>query len=136
MTATFANESKQLLLDQRLANPPYDNLQYGLLTDAGNPLPEETLDDLTEVSGSGYARQTVSGWSAALLLGDGHAYSEADPVTFTSTEPTDPWTTARRWFLWDVANSKLVAQGTLPTEFALAAGASRSITPLALLTHE
>lgn len=135
MAGVMMNESKQLLLDQRLANPPYDNLELGLFSGSTVPDADTVIGDLAEVTGTGYARQAVSGWSSAVLLGDGHAYSVATPVTFTNSGGGD-WDEATGWFLWDVANSKLVMSGRFSVSFTLGAGLSKNVTPSSLLTGE
>lgn len=135
MPGVTMNESKTLLLDQRLANPPYDNLKLGLFTGSTDPTPATVIGDLTEVSGTGYGRQTVSGWSSAILLLDGHAYSAATPVTFANSGGTD-WDEATGWFWWDEANSKLVMAARFPTSFTLGPAESKNVTPSALLTGE
>lgn len=131
----FVNESKPLILDQQLANPPFDNLEMGLGTGAGTPDATWTISDITEVTGTGYARQTVSGWLTSILLADGHAYSVAPPCTFTDGGSGD-WDEATMWFWWDITNSRLVAVNRFTTPFTLGVSESKNLTPVALFTGE
>lgn len=87
-----------------------------------------SIDDTTtystfasnEVTSSGYARQTASGWSSPAMSGH-RAVSIASVVTFNapSGSPSD---TITGWALVDDSNSKIIVADLYATPFAIPAG--------------
>lgn len=137
MAGVLADEDKLLLCDVRLTSTPFDNLELHLFTGSLNPTRTTTKStyDANELSGTGYAAQAVSGWAAAALSGDGHAYSLATPLTFTNSGGS-PWTTVTGWYWVDVANGVAVMGGRFGAPWTLAAGGSFPVTPYFQLTGE
>lgn len=135
MPGTLVNGVKAQMLDERVSNPPYDTLEMGLFTGSTVITPATVLGDLTEVTGTGYARQTITGWSAAILLGDNHAYSQATVVTFGPAGAGD-WDEATGWFWVDTTLNQLVAAARFTLPFTLPNGESFPFAPYDTLTGE
>lgn len=135
MADVLINESKILLATQRLSNPPFDDLRLGLATGAYVPVPGTVFGNLTELVGTGYARVAITGWATPILLGDGHAYSAATPITFSNSGGV-AWTEVTTWFWWDQVNSKLVRAGRFAASWILGAGGTRNVTPVYTLQGE
>lgn len=135
MPGVLVNGPKTQMLDQRTANPPYDTLEMGLFTGSTIPSPTTVIGDLTEVTGTGYARQPISGWSAAILLGDNHAYAQAATVTFGPAGAGD-WDESTGWFWFDNALNRLVAAARFTLPWTLPNGESFPFAPYDTLTGE
>lgn len=133
----LSDESKILILTEKLANPPYDNMQMGLSELNVTPDHATTLAALVadEFAYVGYARQVVTGWITPVLTPDFHSYSEADPVDFTKAAGSDS-PMAYTWFWVDVANTKLVRCGRFTVPFVIPAGATITFIPFEQLTGE
>lgn len=122
MDGVVTDESKQKLLDQRVAAAPFtSNLYMGLSTTNITPTRTTVAGDLTpgEVSASGYARQQLTSWAAATLSG-AVATALAAAVTFLNTGGSDTGT-IYTWFFIDTATGKLVMAGRFSVPFVLVA---------------
>lgn len=135
MAGTLVNGAKTQILNYKLANPPFDTLVMGLFNGVVVITPATVIGDLTEVTGTGYARQPVTGWSGAILLGDNHAYAQAGVVTFLNSGGSD-WARADGWFWYDTTAARLVAAGLFSLPFTLGAGQSWPFAPFDELTGE
>lgn len=135
MPGTLVNGPKTQMLDQRTANPPYDTLEMGLFTGSTIISPTTVFGDLTEVTGTGYSRQAITTWSAAVLLADNHAYSQAATVTFGPAGAGD-WDQADGWFWYDTTANRLVAAARFTLPFTLPNGQSFPFAPFDTLTGE
>lgn len=77
----------------------------------------------TEVSGGGYARQSIPGWSAA----SGGTRTISGAITFPTA--TDAWGDVTHFGIYDaVSAGNLVAWGTFAAPLTIAAGATPQIT--------
>lgn len=119
MAAEIHQEGLEYLLGLGLAVA--SNLSIGLCTDA-SLVENATMASLTEVSGSGYARQTVSILTPA-TTGENDRKLTTDIVTFTAT---GTWTGAKSYFIVTSTN-KLLASGPLSTTRTLVSGNSLQI---------
>jgi len=138
MAGTMADECKADMLDERLANPPFTTLEMGLSHANITPDHATVAADLTaaEVSVAGYARQTLSGWTAAALQPDFKALSQATPVTFLNTSGGDSGT-VYTWFWIDTSSGHLVEAGRFALPFVLVATTgSYTTTPYDTLTGD
>lgn len=86
-----------------------------------------TLADLSETTGTGYARQSISGWQEPKDQPDCQSI-RSNEVIFKSTGETDDWSGFSRMFLTDSESGttgKLLAISTaMPNDVSLKAGAS------------
>ena len=132
MAAEVHQEGLQFFLElisNRQSVP--SNFYIGLATDES--LSENaTLADITEVSGSGYARQAVpsntTGFPTSQATGTNDWETTTQQVTF---EASGTWTTARTAFLCTVAsgtNGKLIASSPLSTPRTLQNGDKLYVT--------
>lgn len=137
MSSPLSDESKILILAERLTNPPYDTLRMGLSTTNITPDHATSLATLTagELAVTGYARQDVTGWATPILNGTFHAYSEADPVTFDNSSGS-PTGTVYTWFFVDYTLNKLVRSGRFSAPFLISAGGSITFIPFEQETGE
>lgn len=129
----LVNGPKTQMLDERVANPPYNTLQIGLFTGPTIPGPTTVFGDLTEVTGTDYARQTVTSWSSAILLGNNQAYAQAATVTFGPAGAGD-WDEATGWFWYDTTLARLVAAARFTLPWTLPNGESFPFAPYDTLT--
>lgn len=117
MAAELHQEGLEYLLGLLTAG----NLSIGLCTDTS--LTEDAgLGDLTEVSGDGYERQTVSTLTPA-ETGTNDRKVTTDTVTFTAT---GTWTSAKSYFVATSTN-KLFASGPLSATRTLTNGCTLKI---------
>lgn len=124
----IVNGVKQQLLDVRVVQPPFDTLVMGLFTGALVPTAATVLGDLTPQTGTGYAEQPVSGWSASIMLANGKAFAAAAPVSFDNSGGT-PWTETTGWYWRDTTLNRLVAVQRYLVPFVVSAGRSFPTTP-------
>lgn len=124
----IVNGVKQQLLDVRVVNPPFDTLVIGLWTGVLVPTANTVLGNLTLQTGTGYAEQPLSGWSAAIMLANGKAFSAAAPVSFDNSGGT-PWTETTGWYWRDTTLDQLVAVQRYLVPFVVSAGRSYPTTP-------
>lgn len=121
----LANEGEILVLDVFTGNESAPAKLYcGLVTAA--PGETTTLTTMSEVSGSGYARQEITYDPAALDSGDGQA--DSDTVTFTAT---GTWTGATHAFITDAASGtsgSFIAYRALSTTRTLGNGDTLDVT--------
>jgi hypothetical protein len=112
----MANEVHEEGLEYLLGFVTAGNLEIGLATDSS--LDEDaTLDDLTEVSGDGYARITVTSLTSE-STGTNDWQITTNTVTFTAT---GDWTSARTVFV-ATSTDKLFASAALSETRTLANG--------------
>ena len=85
------------------------------------------LADLSETTGTGYARQEITGWQTPKDQPDCQSI-RSNEVIFKSTGETDDWSGFSRMFLTDAVSGttgKLLAISTsMPNDVSLKAGAS------------
>lgn len=129
MDGVVCDESKVALINARTANAPFNTLVMGLSQANITPSRTTVAGDLTpsEVSVTGYARQTVGTWGTP-SLSSGLVTVNAAPVTFNNSGGSDSGT-IYCWFFFDTATNKLVAAGRFTLPFVLAAGGSYTTTP-------
>jgi hypothetical protein len=134
MAAEIHQEGLRYLLECAISEeqtPPV-NFYVGLATDAS--LAEDaTMASLTEVTGTGYSRQTIASTAAAWnsqTQGTADWEQEAAAaVTFTATG--DDWDDAKTWFITTAADGsgKLIASGPLSETRSLLSGDTLDVTP-------
>lgn len=133
MAAEFHQEGLQFLLELLSARQsvPAD-FYIGLATDAS--LAEDAgLTDITEVSGTGYARIAVEdtdvGFPTSATAGTADWHTTTKQVTFTGG--AGGWTGANTAFLCTVSSGtsgKLIASGPLSSTRTLAEGDTEKVT--------
>ena len=128
MPGILVDGVKTQILDDKLASPPYDTLEMGLFTGPTIPTHATVFADLTEVTGTGYARQPVAGWSASVLLANFNAYSRAADCVFGPAGAGD-WDEATGWFWYDTTLNRLVSVGRFALPFTLGSGESWPFAP-------
>lgn len=133
MPGILVNGIKTLIHDQKLAHAPFTNLKFGLFTGILVPSSVTVIGDITEVTGTGYSQQTITGWSAAALLGTGVSFSQAGIVTFANTGIAD-WDEATGWFWRYVTSNLLVAAQRFTLPFTLTPGTTWPFAPTDLFT--
>lgn len=109
-TIAFYNSWKDYLCEA--VNSSSDTFIIGLVTSSYTfSAAHSTISDITnEVSGNGYARQTLASISSSQTSGT-YTFDFADPVFTASTGSI----VARRWFIFDdtVAGDPLVCSGLI-----------------------
>ncbi len=127
MASIFVDEGELEALEQLLKDGTSNYLRLGV---GSLPGETDTLTDLTEVSGNGYAAETVTGdgtgWpTVALDSGDYQAQSKQ--VTFTAT---GTWTTAAFAYLATSSDDsgRLISAVDLPTAKTLSSGDTLAVT--------
>lgn len=110
-----------------------NSIVMGLCTSSYTPSASthETLSDITnEVSGGGYARQTLANGSYTYSSSDGGIIAELDPPTFSGT---GSGFTARYWFMFNdsITGDPLIAYGLIDNASGgtdVTVGASQDLT--------
>lgn len=130
MNAVVFDDSKQKLVTNQLANPPFTTLKMGLFTTLAAITHATTTATVlaNEAAFTGYARQDVSGWGTPALTPDFHEVSFANAVTFNNSGGS-PSALITGWFLYDTAAAKVVAAGLFDNPFVVTAGGSYITTP-------
>lgn len=102
-------------------------ISVGLYSNAQGSLSNRNvLADITPITGTGYAAQSLSaaGWTSAIVLGTTNADDlvrvNRSPVIFTAT---DTWGTARGAYLFDAGNSIAIAWKDSDVEYPMVNGA-------------
>ncbi len=116
MANTKHQEGKQYELEAAYSEEqtPPANFYVGLATDA-SPAIVSSLTDLTEVTGTGYARQTIASSAAGMVSG----IAGTDDWKVTGAEVTfsagGTWDAANIWFLATTSDNtgKLLASGPI-----------------------
>lgn len=133
------DEGEQNMLDVyfRNQNAP-TNFYCGLGNNGGTPgIPAETatLENITEVSGTGYARQLIerstTGWPY-LVLQDGDYQIESKTISFTNTGSSN-WSTIDYVFITDVSSGtqgKLLVAIAMPASKVLGPNETLEITSI------
>lgn len=99
------------------------DLEIGLCTDAS--LAEAaTLASLTEVTGTGYARVTVTSLTPSAESGDDYSVV-TDAVVFTAT--ASDWDEANTMFIASISDSKLITSAPLSESRTLEAGGTLTV---------
>jgi hypothetical protein len=132
MLGTLSDQIKAILNDERVAGTTFGALKLALLTSGIPSITHATVySDLSPFvpSFTGYADQTVSGWTASVLSADFHAVSLASQVTFTnSSGSTSPSIVG--WMMYSTSGgNKLVSAGLYGTPFAILAGQTYQTIP-------
>jgi hypothetical protein len=126
-------EGLQFLLECAISEEqtPPANFYVGLATDAS--LAENAgLASLTEVTGTGYGRQTIASsaaaWNSQTAGTNDWEQAAAAAVVFTATG--NDWDDAKMWFLATTINNtgKLIASGALSEIRSLLSGDTLSVT--------
>jgi hypothetical protein len=133
MAAEIHQEGLKFLLECAISEkqtPPV-NFYVGLSQDVS--LAENaTLASITEVTGTGYARQPIAStdaaWTSATAGTNDWKLTAAAAVTFTAT--ASDWTDAKTWFLATSidGSGKLIASGPLSETRSLVNGDSLNET--------
>lgn len=125
----MSDEIKQDALDNLVATNPWARLKMGLFE--GGPTIDHATEfgDLTQVSGTGYGLQDVTGFTASVLTAAFKARTFADMVTFENTGGS-PWTQATGWFFVEDVTDKLVFAQYFLAGFYLPAGETFDTIPV------
>ncbi len=128
------NVIKTMLMDQRTANPPFDNMELLIFTGALSPTQSTTMAaiEAVEQAGTGYARATITGWTTAVLSSN-QAVSSADQITFTNSGGS-PWTESTGWAWVYVPDNEWVIAGRFTAAWTLGAGLSYITMPVHFIT--
>lgn len=130
MDGVLLDEGKPLDLDDMLLANPWSSAQMGLSTYSGTVDHATTGNSFTsaEPTFAGYARQTLGGWSSAVLDASFRAVSTAAPVTFTNSSGS-PSATISSWFFIHPASGDVLMGGLFTTPFTIAGGDTYSTVP-------
>jgi hypothetical protein len=110
---------------------PPANFYLGLATDV-SLADDASLAGVTELTGTGYARQEIPSSAVGWTVGAGGTYDiEADGTQETFTATDDDWDDAKIWFLATTVNDtgKLIAWAPLSETRSLLNGDSLKVTP-------
>lgn len=126
MAGILVNEGEKRIADIILGSQAVDATLYmGLYTNAVQPSETATLSDITEVSGTGYARKalTRTSWTGSA---DAKSYAEQ---TFGAAG-TD-WGTVTGYFIATSSDNsgKLMIVESFPAGIPIGVGSSQSVTP-------
>jgi len=122
MTAVWNNETKPSTLADILAGTNVPNAKLALLTGVGTITDADSFATITalEVSFTGYARQTVSGWSSPSMAGH-RAVAVSALVVFTNSGGSAS-PSINGWALLDTTLNKVIIADKYSAPFTIAAG--------------
>jgi len=132
MAAELHQQGLQALLETYFRGSTQPSTLYVGLAEDTSLAEGATLSSVTEVSGSGYSRQSLtcnsSGWVTSEDAGSGDWRVVSAQVTFTAS---GTWSTARTVFVTNVASGTsgiLIASGPLSVERTLGNGDQLKVT--------
>jgi len=134
MAAVWNNESKPQTMDAIVAGSRFTNAKMMLLGGAIASISQgDSYATLAafEVAFTGYARQSVSGWSPASLSANKGTTVSATLAFTNSGGSASP--TIKGWALVDDTNSKIIVADLYTTPFTIAAGTAYATA--AVLTY-
>lgn len=135
MAGILVNECKLLLLDERLAAPPYDDAEVGLVFTPTVPDVDTVLADVTPVTGTGYASVPLTTWSPAVMTDTDRAISLSNMATFHNSGGGD-WSGAIGWYIFSPGAAVLIRIGLFPSVVVVHAGETWEYQPFVTLTGE
>jgi hypothetical protein len=114
---------------QNLISNQLNGATAHLYTNNYTPVPGSVLANFTEMTGTGYAAQTLASWSTPVLGGDGFYTTQAAPVNFTNSGGSS-WTAAYGWYYLDAGGTNVISAGLFAAPITNTAGSSIPLAPI------